>query len=136
MKSAILLVLLSFVVAASAVDHTIGLATVCDDATAEKISAGIVSHQLAGEIHIIPNVKSIYRQNDGQLMSRQRQVLLVKTRPVLIDELKTYLRQNLDLTDLVTFDITGGSKPYFEWLQARMKEPTPIKDPSHGEPDM
>jgi periplasmic divalent cation tolerance protein len=92
------------------------LCTVPDEATAEKISKGLVEERLAACVNAIPGVKSFYRWQ-GKVEADTEMQLVIKTRSERFDELAAWISQNhpYEVPEIVAIPAARVSNAYLAW---------------------
>jgi len=92
------------------------LCTVPDEATAEKLAAGLLEERLAACVNAIPGVKSFYRWQ-GNIETDTEIQLLIKTRVERFDELAAWISANhpYDVPEIVAIPANRVSEAYLAW---------------------
>jgi len=93
--------------------------TVADEDEARKIAETLVRERLAACANILGNISSIYWW-DGAVQSGTEVALILKTRKSLLESLKIRAVElhSYDCPCITAWDITGGHKPYLDWISA------------------
>ncbi len=83
----------------------------------EEIAEKIINTRLAGCINIISNVKSIYHWQ-GKVEKDSEELLVIKTRKDLFENLKDFIKQNHPYTvpEIVEIEVKNVNQEYLEWL--------------------
>jgi len=99
--------------------RVVALSTVGTAEDAERLARALVERRLAACVNVVPGVVSHYRWQ-GELQRDQEQLLVIKTRSEQLDALRRALAElhPYELPELVAFEISAGSAPYLEWLDA------------------
>lgn len=98
------------------------LCTVNDERNAKFIAKTLIEKNLAGCINILPNISSVYKW-ENNIVTDNEFLLLIKTQKVLYDELEKAIKSihPYELPEIISFDITGGSKDYLNWIKNSTK---------------
>lgn len=98
-------------------EHIIILCTINDLTAAKEISKNIISEKLAACVNIIPKISSIYYWND-EIVEDEEYLILIKTRKSLFEALKFKIIElhPYDVPEIVSLDISEGSKTYIDWI--------------------
>jgi periplasmic divalent cation tolerance protein len=91
--------------------------TAANKEEATRLADMLVTSHLAACVQILPEIESVYRWQGK--VERQREVLLIaKTTEAKFDELEKEVRalHSYETPEVVALQITGGSRPYLEWL--------------------
>ncbi|MBI5631660.1 MAG: divalent-cation tolerance protein CutA [Elusimicrobia bacterium] len=101
------------------IKYCVVLSTVPDAKAAEEIASGLVQEKLAACVSEVPQVSSHYMW-EGKLRKEVEILLVIKTKTGLMGELLQYIRKKhpAKVPEIIALPITGGSKPYLEWLGA------------------
>lgn len=104
-------------------EHIIVLCTINDLAAAKEISRKIINDKLAACVNIIPKISSIYYWND-EVVEDEEYLMILKTRKSLFEALKyTIIKLHpYDVPEIISLDISDGSKLYLDWITASTKE--------------
>ncbi len=83
----------------------------------EELAEKIINSRLAGCVNIINSVKSIYHWQ-GKVEKDNEELLIIKTREDLFEELKEFIKQNHPYTvpEIVALNVKDVNKEYLEWL--------------------
>jgi periplasmic divalent cation tolerance protein len=86
---------------------------------AERLSNKILSERLAACVNIINGVHSLFHWQ-GQIESDQESLMIVKTRSLLLAQLKTFVQENhpYDVPEIIAVPIIGGSDDYLNWVKS------------------
>jgi periplasmic divalent cation tolerance protein len=87
-------------------------------ATARTIARGLVEARLAACVNVIPGVTSHYSWK-GRLHCDSEILLVAKTRAALLREIIKFVRRRhpAEVPEIVALPISGGDKPYLDWLR-------------------
>jgi len=85
---------------------------------ARKIAGHCVSERLAASGNILPNMESVYWW-DGDINSANEAVLILKTTKDRYEEIEkaVNLLHSYECPCIVTLPVTGGYKPFLEWMR-------------------
>jgi periplasmic divalent cation tolerance protein len=91
-----------------------------------------VGERLAACVNLVGGIRSIYRWCD-KLEDDRETLLLVKTRTQLLARVERRVRElhTYEVPEVVALPLSGGSKPYLDWLfeatteRRRRKAPKP-----------
>lgn len=91
---------------------------------AEEIAREIVSGGLAACVQIVPLHRSVYRWK-GQLCSDEEALMLIKTTTAAYSQLETAIcgLHSYEVPEIVRLDLSGGSRPYLDWLRESVRAP-------------
>jgi periplasmic divalent cation tolerance protein len=100
-------------------DFIVVLITCPSPEEAENLSKKILSERLAACVNIINSVHSLFHWQ-GKIEDDQESLMIVKTRSVLLDQLKTFVQENhpYDVPEVIALPIVGGSDDYMEWMKS------------------
>jgi periplasmic divalent cation tolerance protein len=90
---------------------------------AARLAEMLVEKQLAACVQILPEMESVYRWQGK--VERQPEVLLIaKTVSSKFAELESEVRafHSYETPEIVAFSLTTGSRPYLDWLSARIAQ--------------
>ncbi|HVZ79559.1 MAG TPA: divalent-cation tolerance protein CutA [bacterium] len=101
--------------------YLVVLVTTPDRKTSEKLSRGLVAHQMAACVNIVPGVRSRYRWK-GKVETAREELLLIKTGRSKLSALTRWVRENHPYTvcEVVALPIRGGSEAYLDWIAASL----------------
>lgn len=100
-------------------DFIVVLITCPSPEEAESLSKKILSERLAACVNIINSVHSLFHWQ-GKIEADQESLMIVKTRSLLLDQLKTFVQENhpYDVPEVIALPIVGGSDDYMEWMKS------------------
>lgn len=98
-------------------DFKVVYVTVDSKATGEKIAEVLVREKAAACVNIIGGITSVYTWQD-KVEKDAELLLMIKTRAALVPKVTQLVQENhtYELPEVITVDITGGSKGYLEWI--------------------
>ena len=105
------------------IEYVVVLITVPSLEVGEKISDELLEKKLAACVNIVPSIHSIYAWQ-GQVLSDQEVLLVVKTRAELFDEYLVPTVKALhpyDVPEIIALPIVLGSQDYLDWIAAETK---------------
>ena len=94
------------------------MVSVSNDNEAERIAKALVERKLAACVQAMP-IQSTY-MCEGQVQSEPERLLLIKTRRDKVESLKTVVNalHSYDVPEIIVVDISHGSLPYLNWIDA------------------
>jgi periplasmic divalent cation tolerance protein len=97
--------------------HVIALVTAPDRKCARNLARAIVQSRLAACVNIVPKIESHYWW-EGRVESGEELLLIIKTTRRLLKRLETCVVEHhpYDTPEFITLDLTGGAKPYLDWI--------------------
>jgi periplasmic divalent cation tolerance protein len=89
---------------------------------AERIGEGLVEGRLAACGSVVPTIHSFFYW-EGRLQREHEALLLVKTSSGKAKAAQEYILRNhsYQLPEIFQIDVSGGSKPYIDWLLAEVQ---------------
>ncbi len=92
--------------------------TIDDKKQAAKLAKKIVGKRLAACVQIIPGLRSIYEW-DGELQDEKELLLIMKTTPQNVAELKEFIEENhpYEVPEFVVVDAADVSANYMKWVK-------------------
>jgi periplasmic divalent cation tolerance protein len=93
------------------------LVTASSSEEARKIAHELLNRRKAACISIVPGVSSFFWWQ-GKLDSAEENLLVIKTKTSLLDEVVALVRQihSYKVPEIIALPVVGGSKDYLEWL--------------------
>lgn len=84
---------------------------------AQRLARALVSEKLAACVNRIPRVESVYSW-EGRVECDSEDLLIVKTRAEVFDQLKTRVRalHSYDVPEIIAIPIVEGDESYLEWM--------------------
>jgi periplasmic divalent cation tolerance protein len=100
------------------------LATAGGRDEAEKIGEGLVVAGLAACASVVPMIHSVYFW-DGLLKREHEALLIVKTLARRSTAVQDFIKEHhsASVPEILEVEVTGGSKPYLDWLAAEVNRP-------------
>jgi len=105
-------------------DFVVVFITVGSTEEGEQLARALVEEKLAACVNRIAGVQSTYRWQ-GQVVTDQEQLLVVKTSAAMFDQLEQRVRElhSYDVPEIVTVPIVRGSAAYLNWLSDALAAP-------------
>jgi periplasmic divalent cation tolerance protein len=99
------------------------LVTVSGREEAEKITAAVLEKRKAACVNIIPRVSSRYWWK-GNIESSEEELLLIKTRSLLVPEIIELVKKNHSYTvpEIIALPIVTGSEEYLSWIDGEVRQ--------------
>jgi periplasmic divalent cation tolerance protein len=93
--------------------------TTADEKTAGQLADGLVESRLAACVSVISGVASTYRWQ-GKIEKGREWLLVIKTRKNILNDVEQFVkaRHSASTPEIVSLDISHGSKDYLNWLGA------------------
>ncbi len=93
------------------------LCTCPDPGIAERLAGGLVEHNLAACVNILPQIRSIYRWQ-GELNNDSEALMVVKTTRAAYPGLQLWLQENhpYDVPEVLALPLEAGSPDYLAWV--------------------
>ena len=93
------------------------LVTCANEEQGASIARALVGERLAACVNLVAGMRSIYRWHD-KLEDDRETLLLVKTRRQLLARVERRVRElhTYEVPEVVALPLSGGSKPYLDWL--------------------
>jgi len=87
------------------------------DEEARKVAEVLLKRRKAACVNIVPGVSSFFWWQ-GKLDSAQENLLLVKTKASLVNEIVSLVREvhSYDVPEVIALPIVGGNQDYLEWI--------------------
>jgi len=84
---------------------------------AQQISKVLLERKKVACVNIVPRVDSLFWWQD-KLDSAQESLLIVKTKPSLLNEVTTLVKKihSYDTPEIIALPIVGGNQDYLEWI--------------------
>lgn len=94
------------------------MVTVGSEKEAQKIAETLVKEKLAACVNLIPQIKSYFNWQK-KFYKQKEALLLVKTKTVLFDKLKTRTLKlhSYETPEIILLPIEKGSKHYLNWIE-------------------
>ena len=91
--------------------------TTDSDEEAHKIAEALLKHRKAACVNILPQVSSRFWWQ-GKLDSAQENLLIVKTKASLLNQVIDLVKQNhsYDVPEIIALPIVGGNQDYLDWI--------------------
>ncbi|XP_025408929.1 protein CutA homolog [Sipha flava] len=90
---------------------------------AKTLAQGIVKHNLAACVNLIPNITSIYKWKD-EVNEDSEILMIIKTRTSRVDDLTNYVKSNhpYEVCEVISTKIDNGNIPYLNWISESVPE--------------
>ncbi len=84
---------------------------------AKLIANTLVKEKFAACVNIIPQIKSIYFWNN-EITEDDEYLMVIKTKKELFESVKNKIIElhPYEVPEIISFDITNGTKNYLEWI--------------------
>jgi periplasmic divalent cation tolerance protein len=91
--------------------------TAPDAEVAATLARTLVGERLAACVNVLPGARSIYRWQ-GQVQEDSEVVLVIKTAMNRAEALAARINDlhPYDLPEVLVLPVTGGSRPYLDWI--------------------
>lgn len=105
-------------------EYCVFLCSYPDMGSAEKMATELVEKQLAACVNLIPNVGSVYIW-EGEVNKVNEVLMMIKSAKACHVELIAWIEEHhpYDVPEIIELDITGGHKPYLDWMRASIRFP-------------
>ncbi len=89
---------------------------------AQRISKALLEQKKAACVNIVSGVNSLFWWQ-GKLDSAQENLLIVKTKASLLNELTRLVKEihSYDTPEIIALPIVGGNQDYIEWVAKEVK---------------
>ena len=103
-------------------EYIIVLCTTNSKDSAKQIAKTLVSGRFAACVNLVDKIDSIYSWK-GEIVEDSEVLMIIKTQKVLFENLKNKLEEihPYQTTEIISFDISEGSKPYLDWISENTK---------------
>ena len=97
--------------------------TTADTEEAQRIAGALLNERKAACVNIVPGIDSLFWWQ-GKLDSAQENLLIVKTRASVLDEIVRLVRElhSYDVPEIIALPIIGGNQDYLEWMGNEVKQ--------------
>ena len=97
--------------------YVVVLVTVGSDEEARRIANELLNQRKVACVNIVPGVSSLFWWQGG-LDSAQENLLVIKTRASLLDEVVSLVGQlhSYEVPEVIALPICGGNQNYLQWL--------------------
>jgi periplasmic divalent cation tolerance protein len=108
-----------------ATDYCVVLTTCASDDDARVLASALLDQQLAACVQVMP-IHSYYTW-EGAQQSEPEQLLLIKTRRSLYEQVEAALRavHKYDTPEIICLPMAAGSAAYFGWIDQVTGAPQP-----------
>jgi periplasmic divalent cation tolerance protein len=93
------------------------LVTTSNSEESHRIAAELLNKRKAACVNIMPEVNSLFWW-EGELDSAHENLLIIKTRASLLNEIVTLVSQihSYDVPEIIALPIVGGNQDYLDWV--------------------
>ena len=100
------------------------ITTLPDREAASRLAGTLVEARLAGCVQVLGPIESTYRWQ-GAIETAQEWMCLIKSDRSHYAALETAIRGNhpYEVPEILSFDVTEGSRTYLDWLAQQLSEP-------------
>ncbi|GAB5030888.1 nad h-hydrate epimerase-like [Nannochloropsis oceanica] len=98
--------------------------TAPNPAEAAKLAEGLVHHDLAACVNLVPNIESVYKW-EGKVERSGEVLMMAKTRGSLLGELSAFVlkHHSYEVPETIAAGIVGGGDEYLQWLRDSTRKP-------------
>ncbi len=84
---------------------------------ARRLARRLLEQKKAACVNIVPGVSSLFWWQ-GEISSDEENLLVIKTRAELLDEVVALVRQvhSYDVPEIIALPVVGGNREYLEWI--------------------
>ena len=102
--------------------YVVVLITTDTDNEAEKIADVLLKNKKAACVNIVPRISSHFWW-EGALDSAQENLLIVKPKASLLDEIVDLVKQNhsYDVPEVIALPIIAGNPDYLKWIDEELE---------------
>lgn len=103
-------------------DSIVILCTTNSQESALNIAQTLVKNKLCACVNIIPKVYSVYSWKD-KIETDEEYLMLIKTKKDLFEQVNQKIQEihPYEVPEVISLDITEGSKSYLDWIVANVK---------------
>jgi periplasmic divalent cation tolerance protein len=104
-------------------DFIVVLVTAGSSDEGERLARELVEARLAACVNRVKGVQSVYRWQ-GKIESSEEELLIVKTRRNLFEQLQEKIRQlhSYSTPEIIALPILAGSESYLRWLEEELSQ--------------
>ena len=98
-------------------EYIIVLCTTNSKDSAKQIAKTLISAKLAACVNIVDKFESIYSWK-GKIVEDNEVLMVIKTQKTLFEKLEAKIEEihPYETPEIISFDISEGSKPYLDWI--------------------
>lgn len=103
-------------------EYIIVLCTTNSKDSAKQIAKTLVSGRFAACVNLVDKIDSIYSWK-GEIVEDSEVLMIIKTQKALFEKLKNKIEKihPYETPEIISFDISEGSKPYLDWISENTK---------------
>lgn len=103
-------------------DSIVILCTTNSQESALNIAQTLVKNKLCACVNIIPKVYSVYSWKD-KIETDEEYLMLIKTKKDLFEKVNNKIQEihPYEVPEVISLDITEGSKSYLDWIVSNVK---------------
>lgn len=103
-------------------EYIIVLCTTNSKDSAKQIAKILVSGKFVACVNLVDKIDSIYSWK-GEIVEDSEVLMIIKTQKVLFENLKNKIEEihPYETPEIISFDISEGSKPYLDWISENTK---------------
>ncbi len=103
-------------------EYIIVLCTTNSKDSAKQIAKTLVSGRFAACVNLVDKIDSIYSWK-GEIVEDSEVLMIIKTQKALFENLKNKIEEihPYETPEIISFDISEGSKPYLDWISENTK---------------
>jgi len=103
-------------------DFVVLIITTTNAEEAQHISKALLDQRKAASVNIVPRVNSLFWWH-GQINSAEENLLVVKTKTSLLNEVVRLVRENhsYEIPAVIALPIVGGNQDYLDWIGREVK---------------
>lgn len=103
-------------------DSIVILCTTNSQESALNIVQTLVKNKLCACVNIIPKVYSVYSWKD-KIETDEEYLMLIKTKKDLFEKVNNKIQEihPYEVPEVISLDITEGSKSYLDWIVSNVK---------------
>lgn len=102
--------------------YVVIFSTCANKREAQKISRGLIREKLAACVNIIEKIESIFWWK-GKTDSAKEALLIIKSKYSSLNKIIKVVKSlhSYEVPEIIALPITGGYKPYLEWMDESVK---------------
>ena len=103
-------------------DFVVLIITTTNAEEAQHISKALLDQRKAASVNIVPRVSSQFWWH-GKIQLAEENLLIVKTKAVLLNEVVRLVRENhsYEIPAVIALPIVGGNQDYLDWIGREVK---------------
>lgn len=101
--------------------HNVIFITCANNKEAERIARALVKNKLAACVNIVDKIKSVFWWQ-GKIDQAKETLLIAKSKQSNLAKVIKLVRSlhSYELPEIISLPISGGYKPYLEWINASL----------------